>query len=122
VTIDGEALEAARVRSEMLNARLAEAQRRSHALIEHAVANLSLAEERRGDALALRAEADQLRIELCDAVAAYVVALRGMDVEPERMLVLVKALVDAPVRHADFPARELREDLIRTTIEAYYAA
>jgi hypothetical protein len=45
-----------------------------------------------------------------------------MSVEPERMLVLVKALVDPPTRPAELAARELREDLIRTAIEAYYAA
>ena len=45
-----------------------------------------------------------------------------MNVEPERMLVLVKALVDTPMRQADLTARELRDELVRTAIEAYYAA
>jgi hypothetical protein len=122
VTIDGEALDSDRMRNETLSARLAEAEQRSHALIARTVVNLALAAERRGDALVLRAEADQLRTELRQAVSAYVAALRGMNVEPERMLVLVKALVDAPTRQADLMARELREDLVRTAIEAYYAA
>ena len=120
--MDGEARDAGRVESEVLTTRLAEAQQRSHALIKRTVVNLSLAAERRGDAHALRAEADQLRIELRLAVSAYVVALRNMNVEPERMLVLVKALVDTPMRQADLTARELRDELVRTAIEAYYAA
>ena len=120
MTIDGEAL--GRVRGDMLSVRLAEAHQRSQALIERTIVNLTRAAERRGDALALHAEAIQLRAELRAAVSAYVAALRGMSVEPERMLVLVKALVDPPTRPAELAARELREDLIRTAIEAYYAA
>lgn len=120
MTIDGEAL--GRVRSEMLSVRLAEAHQRSQALIERTIVNLGQAAERRGDALALHAEAEQLKAELRIAVSAYAGALRGMNVEPERMLIMVKGLVDPPTRPAELAARELREDLIRTAIEAFYAA
>lgn len=122
MTIDGEALEAGGGRNEILDLRLAEAKQRSHALIERSIINLTQVAERRGDTLELRAEADQLRMELRRAVSAYVGALRGMNVEPERMLVMVKTLVDSPTRTAELSARELRDDLIRTAIEAYYAA
>jgi hypothetical protein len=122
VTIDGEALDEARVRKETLFARLDEVQQRSHILIERSVINLSQAAERRGDAVSLRTEAAQLRGELRTAISEYVTALKAMGVQPERMLILVKKLVEAPMHTPELTARELREELIRTAIEAYYAA
>jgi hypothetical protein len=100
---------------------MVDAQERSRALLKRAMLSLGLAAERRAETIALRAEADRLKGELRSAVSEYVVSLRAMNVEPERMLVLVKTLVDTPTLAQEMTSRELRDDLIRAAIEAYYA-
>ncbi len=67
-----------------------------------------------------------LRAQLHDAVDSYVRLLRREDVPPERMLVLVKAIVheSAPTLRArdGAPAHAIADDVVRWSIEAYYAA
>lgn len=121
VTLDGESVKAGLGRAEILTARMVDAQERSRALLKRAMLSLGLAAERRAETIALRAEADRLKGELRSAVSEYVVSLRAMNVEPERMLVLVKTLVDTPTLAQEMTSRELRDDLIRAAIEAYYA-
>jgi hypothetical protein len=120
--LDEEPLKHGLPRGDVLDARLAEAQERSRVLIERAIVNLAQTAERRVETRALRTEGDQLKLALRKAVSDYVLVLKAMEVQPERMLVLVKSLVDTPSLAPGLTARELREDLVRVAIEAYYAA
>ena len=59
-----------------------------------------------------------LRSTVRGAAAAYARRLRDEGVTPERMLVLVKATTDAA--GPGFGARELTNDIVRWSIEAYF--
>jgi hypothetical protein len=65
-----------------------------------------------------------LRAELRASITAYVRHLRADGVPAERMVVLVKTTVrDAVPPELDaFEARELMEDVVRWSIDAYYQA
>ena len=60
-----------------------------------------------------------LRSTVRGAAAAYARRLREEGVSPERMLVLVKATTDAA--GPGFGVRELTNDIVRWSIEAYFA-
>ena len=107
--------------SESLNSQAAEAQSRSRGLVERARASLAVSADRVNQSLALRVDNTKVMADLQDALAEYVGVLRAMNVEPERMLVLVKTLLE-PTLPPGTMARALRDDLIRGAIEAYYAA
>jgi hypothetical protein len=77
------------------------------------------------DASATTVQASQaLRAELRAAVTAYVRYLRVDGVPPERMLVLVKSAIReaAPPELDAHEARDLVEDVVRWSVEAYYHA
>ena len=65
-----------------------------------------------------------LRAELRDSVTAYVRHLRDDGVPPERMLVLVKSALreSTPLELDALEARALMEDVVRWSVDAYYAA
>ena len=60
-----------------------------------------------------------LRSMVRDAAAAYARRLKDEGVTPERMLVLVKATTD--VARPGIGVRELTNDIVRWSIEAYFA-
>jgi type VI protein secretion system component VasF len=60
-----------------------------------------------------------LRAVVRRAASDYARRLRDEGVTPERMLVLVKATTDAS--KSGFAARELTNDIVRWSIEAYFA-
>jgi hypothetical protein len=77
-----------------------------------------------GSATGSRAElevedARTLRAIVRGAAAAYARRLREEGVTPERMLVLVKATTD--VARPDLAVRQLTNDIVRWSIEAYFA-
>jgi len=65
-----------------------------------------------------------IRAELRASVTAYVRHLRTDGVPPERMLVLVKSAVRevTPPELDAVEARELMEDVVRWSVDAYYQA
>jgi hypothetical protein len=74
-------------------------------------------------------KAAEVRDELRETVAAHARFMRRLDVTPERVIMVVKEVAtgaarDALAGHASDWAtmRTLRDDLVRWTIDAYYAA
>jgi hypothetical protein len=77
------------------------------------------------DASAATMQASQaLRAELRAGVTAYVRLLRADGVPPERMLVLVKSTIReaTPLGLDAHEVRDLVEDVVRWSVEAYYHA
>jgi hypothetical protein len=87
----------------------------SHSALARAEALAGASERVVNEALALRA---QLRA----SVTAYVLHLRAGGAPPERMLVEVKSAVReaTPPELDTFEARDLMEDVVRWSVEAYY--
>ena len=65
------------------------------------------------------ADVQALRAMVRGAATAYAQRLRDEGVTPERMLILVKATTD--VSRAGLGVRELTNDIVRWSIEAYFA-
>jgi hypothetical protein len=88
---------------------------RARLLLSRSAARLEQGERTVQQSLAARA---QLRA----SVTAYVRCLRAEQLPPERVLVLVKSAVrdDTPPELDVADARELMEDVVRWSIEAYY--
>jgi hypothetical protein len=74
-------------------------------------------------AIGTRRETATLRRELCSGIVAYTRQLQSAGMRPEEMLVRVKAVVrDAmPLELEASAARDLMEDVVRASIDAYYA-
>jgi hypothetical protein len=82
------------------------------------------AEELAGESGRLVRESAALRSQLRDSATAYARHLHDDGLPSERMLVLVKAAVReaTPSQLDPFEARELMDEIVRWSIEAYYAA
>ena len=104
-----------RVRAAIASACARQAQSRS--LLAQAEAAVSGARRQRQDSAALRAE-------LRASVEVYVRSLRSGGLPAERVVVLVKGVVrDATPDGVDVgDARDLLDDVVRWSIEVYYAA
>jgi hypothetical protein len=90
---------------------------RSYSLLARAVSLVGASER-------MVQESDALRAQLRASVAAYARRLKAEGQPPERMLVLVKTAVrDAvPPEFDAVEVRELLEDVVRWSVEAYYDA
>ena len=74
------------------------------------------------EARAVRAQAAVLRESLRDSVAAYVSALRRMDVPPDRGITLVKSAVVESDPYPDKHQRCVVEEAVRWAVDAFSAA
>ena len=80
------------------------------------------AEETIQEARALRAQAAAMRESLRDSVAAYLSALRRMDVSLDNAIVLVKSAVVESDPYPDKHHRSVVEEALRWAVDASYAA
>ncbi len=117
--LGGEALASVRATAERVLRAMAEARREQTEALEFITRPEALADV----AIGTRRETATLRRELCSGIVAYTRQLQSAGMRPEEMLVRVKAVVrDAmPLELEASAARDLMEDVVRASIDAYYA-
>lgn len=107
---------------EELRKRLAEARKRTQALICDYVAscmrmNVELARRRE-----LAIVREEIRSELSTSVGRYALLLRTLGEPPERTLVVIKNAFSEAAPHQNDDNRAVLEDIVKWVVDAYYAA
>jgi len=105
----------------------AELRQAARALITRAVASVGNAEALQRESTALVEASAKVRAELRGTVTSYAAAMRELGEPAERVVITVKQIADEAERHIRLPLdigdlRTLRTDLVRWTIDGYYAS
>jgi len=99
----------------------------ARALITRAVASVANAEALQRESASLVEASAKLRAELRGSITSYAAAMRELGEPAERVVITVKQIADEAERHIRLPVdigdlRTLRTDLVRWTIDWYYAS
>ena len=96
-------------------------------LITRAVAGVANAESLHRESASLVEAAAKLRADVQTSITSYAATMRDLGEPAERVVITVKQIADEAERHVRLPVdiadlRTLRTDLVRWTIDGYYAS